>query len=200
MFAKVLAWWKSKSLLAKVGMIFAAIIIFLCLSVIILELFSRNCRTTKTTTWPSCTELNQQYAGGDVYYNNLLPMKDTRSIDEIVDSQIFYVPQEEIGSLNGITCSPYAYVSKDMSGPARRHVAIHEAIHLTGEASETKTELRAIMKDPFGFPFVVVHTVFSVFEGEPISAYPCVLGRIWKTFKVYFLGSDWSSEGSIQPL
>ncbi|NTV31031.1 hypothetical protein HGA91_03590 [candidate division WWE3 bacterium] len=191
MLKKITSTWHGFSTLQKILFIVGILLGFIAATLVVFELLSRVCPAYYPAVDVSCAELDEKYApnGGEIPYF-MQPQK--QSLDEVLEDQIIYVPQEEIGTLNGITCGYYAYVSKDLPGPAKTYVSIHEAMHVLGEGSETQANLKAAKLAPFGMIVTVIHTALASFTRTPIQNWPCTLGRLWGTFKVYFLGNDWS--------
>lgn len=185
----------------KIIFIILIILFILCvlfiISITTLEFLSKKCPKVSRVEMTNCSTLIKKYVqvsenNTSTYPENIFSGSSKTEDDiikEIVAKRIIEVEQTDIPDLNGIACGSYGFISKDLSGRAKRYVAIHETLHLMGFSSETEVNFKAGKKEPIGLVLTVFHSIFSKFKGRSINDYPCILGDTWRTFKVYFLNS-----------
>lgn len=171
--------------------IFVATIILL-FGALLLEAISRFCPKIKASElYPrkTCVEIVTEYAPD--LQSKLL--HEELTIDDVLERRTLYVSLEDLGA-NGTACFAYAIlVNKELPPRARRYVAIHEAIHFLGELDETKANFRAAVREPIGLIETIIYSLeqnLKTLTKKPLTSYPCVLGRLWIIFKVYFLGGN----------
>lgn len=186
-----------KSLLFLRNLVFSHKIVFsvlfvLFIGVVLLELLGYFCKTEERfqalrfeNPCPLLTPEQQALNKKQNYTQRM-----STPLAEILNTRVIYIPRKEIGGNNGVTCSGFAYVAEDLPQRAKWYVAIHEAIHLTGEFDETKTNYKAALKEPYGFVETILHSLYYGYSTRPVSAYPCVTAAQWAIFKLYFLGID----------
>ena len=171
--------------------ILIALVLALISLLVAAEVLSRVCPQIVRTEYPDCSYLEEAF-GPHKELNDLLPVipPNTDPVEWTAANRIVYVPREDMKGLNGIACGLHGFVSNDLPGVAKTYVATHESIHLLGVSDETRTNYLAGARHPFGLALTVIYSTVHGFAAQPISQYPCTLGSLWRTFKIYFLGGS----------
>lgn len=161
---------------------------FLILS---LELLSRKCPHIARRELPDCGYLIKKYTTGrsdSLRNENFMPSPEPNDfeLDDVVRKRIIEVEEKDMGSLNGIACGSYGFVSVELPYFAKKYVKDHEAFHLIGYDNEKIVNYKAGSRHPIGLIQTIFYSVFSNFKGRKMTEYPCIIGNLWNTFKVYF--------------
>jgi len=165
---------------------FGAVFFLFCL-----ESLSRKCPNLVRKELPDCGYLIEKYVlkeGGYHHWSFMLPPEPNQyDLDEVVRKRVLEVEEKDISGYNGIACGSYGFVSSRLPHFAEKYVKVHEALHLIGYDNEMLVNYKAGLKHPIGLIQTVFYTFFSNFKDHKINEYPCVMGNLWKSFKVYFL-------------
>lgn len=175
----------------KIILIPVCILLFITIVIISLEYLSNSCPDTKTRELPDCyTLINTYVSDGDIY-KTLGELLSEDPIDEdletVINTRIFEASREELRGVNGVACSRYGFVDRNLPKAAKLYVKTHEALHLLGSGDETKTNFEAAVKHPFGMFETVFYSVYAGFKDQPLQNYPCLAAQSWVIFKTYFL-------------
>ena len=172
-----------------IGIIFCPVIMIL-IGFIVLEILSRTCPVVKTE-YPSCVFLIEKHVA-DIDWVEILngfirPSPLGEDLETVIATRVFEVDRSEIKGLNGIACSRYAFVSKDLPSAAKRYVKVHESLHLLGSQNETETNWQAAKREPWGMVETVGYTVGLNIRKGSITQLPCRAVGMWNSFKKYFM-------------
>jgi len=175
----------------KIVLIPGCILLLITIIIISLEYLSNSCPDAKTREIPDCHALINTYiADGDIY-KTLEELLSEDPIDEdletVINTRIFEASREELRGVNGVACSHYGFVDRNLPKAAKLYVKTHEALHLLGSGGETKTNYQAAAKHPFGMLETVFYSVYVGFKDQPLQNYPCLMAQNWVIFKTYFL-------------
>jgi len=166
-------------------------LLFIGITIIALEQLSNSCPGAKTRKLPDCyTLINTYVSKGDVFpiWENLLPRNPIdEDLTTVINTRIFEASREDLRDVNGIACSRYGFVDRNLPKAAKLYVKTHEALHLLGVSDETETNYLAAVKYPIGMVETMLYTTYVSFKNKPLEKYPCILTKNWVIFKTYFL-------------
>lgn len=179
--------------------------VLLVISIFILEKFSQTtCNLNSGIQLLSCSDLLEKYYPRDSFIDLLDGLPPEKAVsysdisrlnfDEIIRDQVIFVPPADAPGVNGVSCLGKPFVVDNLSPAAKRFVAIHEIIHGLGDLNETRVNYLATRIEPLGLVQTVTHSLAYSLHSVNRSNYQCLLGRLWLTFKVYFLGKSFPSQ------